>query len=128
VVTDQVQLEVGECDCGYHFGIDVSFLEQVGDFMFECPSCGITIDTEKVMPEEEREYIIPKDIIKAVGENEGTMDEAVHDIKGDEAATINNSGLTEQISYLKGKGWSWKDFRETLGLPQITEDADESSP
>lgn len=45
VETDIVQLEIGECDCGYHFGIDATFLEQVGDFTFKCPSCDTIINT-----------------------------------------------------------------------------------
>jgi hypothetical protein len=45
VETDSVQLEIGECDCGFHFGLDVTFMEQVKDFIFICPSCGKEIDT-----------------------------------------------------------------------------------
>jgi hypothetical protein len=50
VETELVSLEVGECDCGYHFGIDVTFLEDVGDFTFRCPSCDKCIDTAIVFP------------------------------------------------------------------------------
>lgn len=42
------QLEVGECDCGCHFGIDTTFLEQVGDFVFVCHACGAQIDRDQV--------------------------------------------------------------------------------
>lgn len=52
VETEQVQLEVGECDCGYHFGVDATFLDQQGDFRFDCPSCGTPIDTAQVFPED----------------------------------------------------------------------------
>jgi len=52
VETDTVQLEVGECDCGYHFGVDATYLEQVADFSFLCPSCGKLINTEMVFPED----------------------------------------------------------------------------
>lgn len=45
IETDTVQLEVGECDCGYHFGVDATFLDGMGDFYFECPSCGLAIST-----------------------------------------------------------------------------------
>lgn len=51
VENEQVQLEVVECDCGYHMGIDATYLDQVGDFKTTCPSCGVVIDTEKVCPE-----------------------------------------------------------------------------
>ena len=53
VETDIVVLEIGECDCGYHFGIDATFMEQVGDFTFHCPSCDKLIDTAIVFPEGE---------------------------------------------------------------------------
>jgi len=49
--TEQYQLEVGECDCGYHFGVDATFLYQGEDFKVDCPSCGIQIDTATVFPE-----------------------------------------------------------------------------
>ena len=45
-------LEVIECICGYHMGIDATFLEQVGDFSTTCPSCGGVIDTSHICPEE----------------------------------------------------------------------------
>ena len=50
VENDEVQLEVGACVCGYHFGVDATFLDQVGDFSFECPSCTRIIHTEVVFP------------------------------------------------------------------------------
>lgn len=53
VETSQVQLEVVECDCGYHMGIDATYLDQVDDFIVGCPSCGELIDTNKVLPEDE---------------------------------------------------------------------------
>ena len=51
VETEKVQLEVIECDCGYHMGIDATFLDQVGDFETTCPSCTCIIDTAEVCPE-----------------------------------------------------------------------------
>jgi hypothetical protein len=37
------ELEVIECDCGYHMGIDASFVTQVDDAFFDketrCPAC-----------------------------------------------------------------------------------------
>lgn len=32
-------LDVFECDCGFHVGFDTTFLDQVGDITFTCPSC-----------------------------------------------------------------------------------------
>jgi len=45
------ELEVVECDCGYHMGIDSTYLDQVGDFKTKCPSCKAIIDTAVVCPE-----------------------------------------------------------------------------
>ena len=37
--SDKVVLEVYECKCGFHIGIDSTFLEQVSDVSLNCPSC-----------------------------------------------------------------------------------------
>lgn len=50
---EQVQLEVVQCNCGFHLGIDASYLDEVGDFKITCPSCGTVIDTAVVFPEDE---------------------------------------------------------------------------
>ena len=52
VEVGKVQLEVGECDCGYHFGVDATYLDQVGDFKFKCPSCRREIDTAILFPDD----------------------------------------------------------------------------
>ncbi len=39
VETDTVQLEVYECECGFHIGLDFTYLEQVGEATIQCPSC-----------------------------------------------------------------------------------------
>jgi len=51
VENDQVELEVVECDCGFHLGVDATFIDQVRDVVIECPSCGTLIDTKIVFPE-----------------------------------------------------------------------------
>lgn len=50
VENGEVSLEIGECDCGYHFGVDATFLDQVTDFTFQCPSCERWIDTGEIFP------------------------------------------------------------------------------
>ena len=47
-VTEQYELEVVECDCGYHLGIDATYLLQVEDFITKCPACNVEIDTSVV--------------------------------------------------------------------------------
>jgi len=51
IVNCKVELEIIECDCGYHMGIDATFLDQVEDFITTCPACKAIIDTSKVCPE-----------------------------------------------------------------------------
>ncbi len=46
---DKVSLEVFECDCGFHMGLDSSYLDQVGDIEIACPACQRVIKTEDLM-------------------------------------------------------------------------------
>ena len=52
IENNQVQLEVIECDCGFHYGLDASYLEQKGDFKVICPSCKLIINTADICPED----------------------------------------------------------------------------
>ena len=45
VNTKKCEIEIIECDCGYHLGVDSTFVEQVGHFKTKCPACGNKIDT-----------------------------------------------------------------------------------
>jgi len=59
VENDQVQLEVIECDCGYHMGIDATYLDQISDFITRCPSCQAEIDTSKIcISEQEKDLAL----------------------------------------------------------------------
>lgn len=51
IETDEVALEVVECDCGFHLGIDATFLDQVGEVSIVCPACGIRIDSTDIFGE-----------------------------------------------------------------------------
>ena len=51
----QVEMEVVECDCGFHMGLDSTYMEQVEDFVIACPSCKMAIDTARIFPEEENQ-------------------------------------------------------------------------
>jgi predicted RNA-binding Zn-ribbon protein involved in translation (DUF1610 family) len=46
VQTDKVSLEVYECACGFHLGLDATYLEQVSNVRIKCPSCGNLIVSE----------------------------------------------------------------------------------
>lgn len=39
VETEQYSLCVFECVCGFHIGIDATYLDQVGEVKVRCPSC-----------------------------------------------------------------------------------------
>jgi hypothetical protein len=83
VNTDEVELEVLECSCGYHMGIDSSFLEGVGDFKTICPSCSREIDTEVDIPE------TVEDIKKMVDANQES-----------EKVTVDKGCLNQLLSYV----------------------------
>jgi len=51
IETEKYVLEVLECNCGFHLGIDSSYLDQVGDFKMYCPSCKQIIDTSTIFIE-----------------------------------------------------------------------------
>ena len=52
-VADSFQLEVVECDCGFHMGIDATYLDQVGDVQVLCPVCEQVWNTADVIPEDD---------------------------------------------------------------------------
>lgn len=40
ISNEQVALEVYECSCGFHVGLDATYMEQVEDCIeVNCPSC-----------------------------------------------------------------------------------------
>lgn len=51
VETEEYSLEVIECDCGFHLGLDATYLDQIGDFITICPNCSMGIITTIVIPE-----------------------------------------------------------------------------
>ena len=44
ISSDKVELEVYECECGFHMGFDSSYLEQVDSVQTICPSCDKVFD------------------------------------------------------------------------------------
>jgi len=66
-ITRQYALEVVQCDCGFHLGVDASFLDQEDDFEIRCPSCQTVIRTKEVFPEEDLSY--QKPTVKLSGES-----------------------------------------------------------
>lgn len=41
-----VELVIVECGCGFHIGLDYTYLEQVGAIDVVCPSCGLRLSLE----------------------------------------------------------------------------------
>jgi len=58
----KTDMEVIECDCGYHMGIDGSFVTQVDDAFFEvdtrCPSCEKEIPVRELLEMEPLEVVV----------------------------------------------------------------------
>lgn len=57
VENDQVQLEVYECDCGFHIGLDATYTDQVGEISIRCPHCLrliTTFENNSPTPQNER--------------------------------------------------------------------------
>ena len=50
IETHEYQLVVIECDCGFHVGLDATYLIQVEDIVFPCPACGKKIDSLVTYP------------------------------------------------------------------------------
>lgn len=42
---DGYSLCVFECGCGFHIGLDASYLDQVNDIVLPCPNCDTILDT-----------------------------------------------------------------------------------
>lgn len=45
---ERMELNFVECQCGFHFGLDNTFVDQVEDFKIICPACSRYIDTADI--------------------------------------------------------------------------------
>lgn len=43
VDTPQFHLAVYECDCGFHIGVDATYIEQISEIVMVCPACNKTL-------------------------------------------------------------------------------------
>lgn len=55
VENEKCVLEVWECGCGFHLGLDASYLDQIGDLEVPCPNCGNMVKTERGFVDEDAE-------------------------------------------------------------------------
>ena len=44
--SEKYELDVIECDCGFHIGLDATYLDQVDEIEIPCPSCKRIIYTD----------------------------------------------------------------------------------
>lgn len=42
------ELEIYECSCGFHIGLDATYLDQCGPIKTPCPSCGALLNTKLI--------------------------------------------------------------------------------
>jgi hypothetical protein len=53
ISTDKAELELIECDCGFHLAVDSTYIEQVAISIYlDCPACLIPIDFANVLQQE----------------------------------------------------------------------------
>jgi len=50
----KVELEVFECLCGFHIGLDATYLDLVGNVEIRCPACESTIRTDGFNEKDEK--------------------------------------------------------------------------
>jgi len=46
IETDEYSLEVYECKCGFHIGLDATYIEAVDTVYTKCPNCGEEIQSD----------------------------------------------------------------------------------
>lgn len=52
VDNDRFSLEVYACECGFHIGIDATYIDQVDKVIMKCPGCQSELDTSTAFKEE----------------------------------------------------------------------------
>lgn len=98
---DTVVLEVYECICGFHLGIDATYLDQVTDVKLPCPVCGAMFDTTENKTEtEDKTKYFKTTITVEVLSNELIVPDSLEDIHnaitaGDCSGIWNIQGVQE---------------------------------
>lgn len=73
IETEQYSLEVYECDCGFHIGLDFSYIDQVGEICIRCPNCGkpiISNDMNEIQGSKDKILGVYKELSKLLDEYE----------------------------------------------------------
>lgn len=99
--------------------------EHDGTTYLRCLGCGAYVvegewEAHGCPPKNEQEKI-PEDVQRRIdfgfSADVEALDEQVHDLKGNEAADINNGGMKSQIRWLHGEaGMPWSEIRGLLGI------------
>ena len=42
---EKVELTIFECPCGFHIGLDSTYIDQISDIEINCPVCQVLITT-----------------------------------------------------------------------------------
>lgn len=92
-----------------------------GTIYWHCENCGAYVVEGEWDAHECDE--VPEDVQTAINApsliDVDVFDEQVHDLKGNEAAGINNGGMESQIRYLHYEaGMPWSEIREMLSIEE----------
>jgi len=106
-------MEVIECDCGYHMGVDTSFLEQVHDAFVNdrpsCPACLAVIDVRELLDMPELEFTIE---VRRAGYSSRNIKVSARDVKQARMKALDEAGsheFSEHDADYETDGWNCKD-------------------
>jgi hypothetical protein len=52
IETDNCVISIYQCSCGFHLGLDATYIDQVAEIKIKCPSCKTVIDTGGIANED----------------------------------------------------------------------------
>lgn len=123
VEREDVSLEVCECDCGFHMGIDASFLEQVGDVHIKCPSCEKTWSTAVVFSEDSCEINYqPRN--EMICKLETLPDQEIRMHWGVRAKRIDGTNYPEQVLCCVCPDFYEDNGEPIFGYPEVEDEMD----
>ena len=53
IENSRYSLTIYECGCGFHIGLDNTYMDQIGEILMECPACKTVFDTTEIYEMEE---------------------------------------------------------------------------
>lgn len=85
---------------------------------YSCAVCGAQYDKKlkKLCLKVIKRHDVPQDIAD-LANDDGCLDDLVHEAKSHEASVINNRGFWEQLDYLlETKSANWNSIRRAIGM------------